>query len=103
MVIPKTKPDPDNWPDDPDSKTDRKAKLSSPLNARYPAYRNKDPQWWDASQIYGESMQETLRLRTNPCLRTNPSRTLEPHGRLYLDDDSLLPADPVTGIALSGF
>lgn len=97
MVIPKTKPDPENWPDDPDSTEVPKAKLRSPLNARFPANRNKDPQWWDASQVYGESIKETLRLRTNP------SGTLEPNGRLYLDDKHLLPIDPETGITLSGF
>ncbi len=97
MVIPRTRPDPDNWPDDPDSTDVPPAKLRSPLNSRFPANRNKDPQWWDASQVYGESIKETLRLRTNPA------GTLEPHGRLYLDDKDLLPSDPETGIALSGF
>ena len=82
MVIPRTATDPTN---------------AFPLNARTPAFRNKDPQWWDASQIYGESVQETLRLRTNP-------NTFElcPIGQLYLDERKLLPRNE-NGHVLSGF
>ena len=83
MVIPRTMPDASN---------------SNPLNARFPAFRNKDPQWWDASQVYGETVSETLRLRTDP-------KTLElcPSGRLYLDSDGFLPTDPTTNATLTGF
>lgn len=82
MVLPMTKPDPTN---------------EKPLNARYPAYRNKDPQWWDGSQVYGESIQETLRLRTN-----SQTHDLCPDGKLYLDSQGLLPRDE-RGHVLSGF
>ena len=82
MVIPRTAPDPTN---------------SFPLNGRTPAFRNKDPQWWDGSQIYGESVQETLRLRTDP-----DKNELCPHGRLYLDERQLLPRNEL-GHVLSGF
>jgi hypothetical protein len=82
MVIPRTAPDPTN---------------SFPLLDRTPAFRNKDPQWWDGSQIYGESVQETLRLRTDP-----DTNELCPHGRLYLDNRKLLPRDENEHV-LSGF
>lgn len=83
MVIPRTMPDPTN---------------SVPLNARFPAFRNKDPQWWDASQVYGETVEETLSLRTDPT-----TNTLCANGRLYIDPQGLLPTDPVTGATVSGF
>lgn len=82
MVLPQTKPDPTN---------------SYPLNARHPAFRNKDPQWWDASQIYGESVAETLRLRFDPN-----AQQLCPHGKLFLDKNGLLPHDEGDHV-LSGF
>lgn len=84
MVIPKTMPDPTN---------------SDPLNARYPAFRNKDPQWWDASQVYGESVEETLRLRTDT---TKDPAALCPHGKLHLDGRGFLPRNK-DGHVLSGF
>ncbi|BCU78387.1 peroxidase family protein [Luteolibacter sp. LG18] len=91
-----------DWPDEGGMKI--RATLpdptnSDPLNARYPAFRNADPQWWDGSQIYGESEDETLGLRTDP----NPGGKLCPSGKLYLDPSNLLPSDPVTGQTVSGF
>lgn len=82
MVLPNTKPDPTN---------------AFPINARFPAFRNKDPQWWDASQVYGESVAETLRLRLDPN-----RNELCSHGRLYIDENGLLPHDESDRI-LSGF
>lgn len=89
MVIPKTKPDPTNEP-----------ALSKPelLNSRYPAYRNKNPQWWDGSQVYGEDLADTLRLRMNPA-----TGQLCPQGKLYIDPQGFLPVVPETGQTLSGF
>ncbi len=83
MVIAKTRPDPT---------------ADQPLNARFEVYRNKDPQWWDASQVYSESVEETLRLRTDP-----KTGKLAEHGKLFLEDGCYLPLDPKTGISLSGF
>ena len=92
MVVPATKPDPTNWPVDPETGE----QFKSPLNSRYPAYRNKNPQWWDGSQIYGDSIKQTLRLRTNS------TGTLEPNGKLFLDAQHLLPVGangfPDTGL-----
>jgi hypothetical protein len=95
MILPKTKPDLTNWPDRNEWPPNGRR---PPLNSRYPAYRNKDPQWWDASQIYGETVAETLHLRTDP-----QTGDLMPGGKLYLDANLLLPLNPKTGFALSGF
>jgi hypothetical protein len=81
MDLPKTKPDPHRL---------------SELDDRYPAYRNDDPQWWDASQVYGETIAETRKLRSNPF------GDLCPGGHLYFDN-GLLPVDPVSGATVSGF
>lgn len=83
MVIPKTKPDATN---------------SLPLNSRFPAFRNKLPQWWDASQVYGEAAEETISLRTDPT-----TKILCAHGKLYIDPKGFLPTDPKSGRTLSGF
>jgi hypothetical protein len=83
LTIPRTKPDPERL---------------SELDDRYPAYRNEDPQWWDGSQIYGETEEETRNLRTSP-----ETGQLCPTGHLYLDKNGLLPVDPKTGSTVSGF
>ncbi|OXV05112.1 hypothetical protein Egran_07120, partial [Elaphomyces granulatus] len=75
------------------------AKIRPPLNSRFPAFRNENPQWWDGSQIYGETIAETYRLRTHPV-----TGKLEPNGKLYVDPKThLLGVDPQTGIPLTGF
>ncbi len=83
MVIPKTKPDPDKV---------------TPLDTKYPAYRNEDPQWWDGSQVYGECADETSSLRTNP----DTGQTC-PHGKLYLNQEGFLRIDPSTKLPITGF
>jgi hypothetical protein len=82
MVVPRTKPDSDQL---------------TPLDGAYPAYRNKNPQWWDGSQVYGETEAETL------CLRTDPGTgRVCPAGRLYLTGEGLLPFLASDGV-VSGF
>ncbi len=83
LAIPPTKPDPTN---------------SKPLNARYPAYRNKNPQWWDGSQIYGDDEEETRKLRSDPA-----SLNLCKNGKLFVDENGFLPVDPSNGRTISGF
>ena len=83
MKIPKTKRDPDRL---------------SELDDKYPAYRNEDPQWWDASQVYGETEEETRDLRTSRL-----TGQLCPAGKLYVDNNGFLPSDPNTGSTVSGF
>ena len=70
----------------------------SELDDKYPAYRNDDPQWWDASQVYGEREEETRDLRTSRV-----TAQLCPGGKLYVDDDGFLPHDPKTKNTVSGF
>ena len=83
MKIPKTKRDPDRF---------------SELDDKYPAYRNDDPQWWDASQVYGEREGETRDLRTSRV-----THQLCPGGKLYVDHEGFLPHDPETKNTVSGF
>jgi hypothetical protein len=90
MRVPKTTLDPDPL---------------TPLDGKYPAYRNENPQWWDGSQVYGESAIETRGLRIN---RVDPGSdpknpNLCPAGHLYLDCNGFLPTDPNTGATVSGF
>ena len=83
MTLPKTKPDP--------------AVLTS-QDDKYPAYRNADPQWWDGSQIYGETEEETAKLRSDPATGAQC-----PSGHLYVDKNGFLPSNPETGATASGF
>ena len=89
-----------NWPD-PNGMTLVRTKPDSEklseLDDKYPAYCNKDPQWWDGSQVYGETDEETL------SLRTDSGGQLCPSGHLYIDVNGFLPSDPNTGRTLSGF
>jgi hypothetical protein len=97
MRLPKTKPDPDEL---------------SELDKKSPAYRNENPQWWDGSQVYGESDLETTGLRINrddpafdPKIAIDDPKNapLCPSGHLYLDPKGFLPIDPDTGSTASGF
>ena len=87
MIIPRTKNDPTSEP---------QQDFPTLLNARFPPNRSKNPMWWDGSQVYGESLEETLRLRRNG------SGNLCPQGKLALDENGFLPLDPATGISSSG-
>lgn len=78
-------------------KTRRDAARLTNLDDRAPAFRNEDPQWWDGSQIYGDTDDE---IRT---LRCKPDGELCPGGHLYIREDGLLPTNPNTGSTVSGF
>jgi len=82
MIIPKTQPDPD--------------KLTT-MDNKSPAYRSKNPQWWDGSQVYGESKEEVRWLRTDQT-----TQQIVSGGKLYMRD-GLLPINESNGITLSGF
>jgi hypothetical protein len=87
-------------------RTKQAPKLDPPLeiDEKSPVYHNAAPQWWDGSQIYGETEKETLELRRNladPGPDANPN--LCPNGYLYLDRDGFLPTDPDTGATVTGF
>jgi len=83
------------------ARTKRDPERLSELDDKYPAYHNEDPQWWDGSQVYGETNEETLKLRSD-C--TGPGKPkLCPSGHLYLDENGFLPTDPASGATVSGF
>lgn len=69
----------------------------TPLNEidrKFPAYRNKNTHWWDGSQIYGSTEQQTEILR---------GKALD--GKLFVEDghtDHFLPRDS-RGIPVTGF
>jgi hypothetical protein len=57
-----------------------------------PTYINRESHWWDGSQIYGSNEAETRKLRSGE------------DGKLVIDEETfLLPVDPKTGIARTGF
>jgi hypothetical protein len=68
-----------------------------PLNEvdrKYPAYRNKNSHWWDGSQIYGSTEEQTQILRDKAK-----------KGKLFVEEgseDYFLPRDE-RGIPVSGF
>ncbi|MEI6412529.1 MAG: peroxidase family protein [Bacteroidota bacterium] len=71
-------------PDEPLDENDRK----------YPAYKNKNTHWWDASQIYGSTEAQTEILRGK-----------SPDGKLNMEEgavDVFLPRDE-KGIPITGF
>jgi hypothetical protein len=78
MRIPRTPPDPTRRPEESELP---------------PTYRNRESHWWDASQIYGNTEEETESLRN----ARDPGK-LEIDGKLHL-----LPTDPTTGRPRTGF
>jgi hypothetical protein len=89
-------PDGDKWPDSP-MKIPR-TQPDEPLDEtdkQYPAYRNENTHWWDASQLYGSSEAVTQTLRGKSV-----------NGKLTLDEnktgESFLPRDS-SGIPITGF
>jgi hypothetical protein len=60
-------------------------------------YLNEVTHWWDGSQIYGSDQATVDRLRTGP------DGKFLPDGKLRLDEDGLLPINPETGVADTGF
>ncbi len=82
MRIRRTPPDPTRQPGD---------------RAGPPTFANAESHWWDGSQVYGDDP------KTVRALRCDPQGNLQPHGRLYVDQNSLLPIDPDTRQDMSGF
>lgn len=101
----------DDWPGEMEVKQTRpdptrdyaKERNESPTgNLIYPpTYVNAESHWWDASQIYGATPQQAMKLRSSPSSKSK----MLPGGKLYLADDDSLPIDPSDprGLALSGF
>ena len=85
----------DDWPhgpmqvpctphDDPNSEHDR---------GRPHAFRNTETHWWDGSQVYGSDAERIALLRKRRGKGGSLGAVL-PDGKLWLDDDGLLPLDP---------
>ena len=55
-----------------------------------PTYTNRETHWWDASQIYGSTLEIAQAVRAHV------------DGKLQIGDDGLLPLDPTKGVDLTG-
>ena len=81
----------DNW-SDPHMTIPRTEVDPAPAGSkRPPAYANMNSHWWDSSQIYGSDAETAAKLRTGNG------------GRLRMEPTGLLPIDPATGLAFTGF
>lgn len=76
MRIPRTPPDPTRTVED---------------EGRPPTFVNRESHWWDASCIYGSSVEKTRRCRAGES------------GKLAVEGDGRLPVDPGTGRVATGF
>lgn len=88
-------PDGDTW-SDPKMKLFRTEpdEILDEQDKKYPAYKNKNTHWWDASQIYGSTEMQTSILRGK-----------SQDGKLVIEgngENSFLPRDE-RGIPLTGF
>lgn len=82
----------DDWPEKPMRIPPTPADPTyDPTSGKPPTFLNQNSHWWDASQIYGCSPDETLRLRTGA------------DGKIKLQEDRLLFLDPENGLDLTGF
>ncbi|KAF7290537.1 hypothetical protein MIND_01293600 [Mycena indigotica] len=60
-------------------------------DGRPDTYNNHVSSWWDLSMVYGEDEETHAKLRSF----TN--------GKMKVEDDNLIPVDPVSGLDLTGF
>jgi hypothetical protein len=64
-------------------------------------FRNRETHWWDASQIYGSSIEQQTAVRTDPAtqrVREDGKLHLTPDGRLPIDTDSKIPDLELSGV-----
>jgi hypothetical protein len=92
----------DDWPGGRMTvlRTQPDARVSDADAGRPSAYRNTETSWWDASQVYGSSLQRQIAVRTDPAT----GKVLD-SGKLWLGSQGFLPADPsakIGGIELAG-
>jgi hypothetical protein len=78
----------DPWPERP-MRIQRSA-AEPTTDGRPPTYRNTETHWWDASQVYGSSLDIQKMLRTFEG------------GKVHLTQDGLVPFDPTTMKELAG-
>ena len=83
MRVPRTRPNPDTSPAD---------------EGRPATYRNVETHWWDASQIYGSSLERCNMVRSTPRKDGKPGKIL-PDGKLALDNHGRLPVDTASSLA----
>lgn len=83
-------PEGDDWPYGKMTVPRTPSDSPNGANAGRPAaYRNAETHWWDASQIYGSSIERQMAVRRDPA-----TGNMLADGKLYLDDEGLLPLDP---------
>ncbi|MEM7796414.1 MAG: peroxidase family protein [Cyanobacteria bacterium P01_C01_bin.118] len=91
LVIPLESHDP--WPEEhrPMAVGKTLADPTRPDGARPKTFINTVTHWWDGSQVYGSDPETVEKLRSHT------------DGKLFLQDDGLLPVDPESGLDITGF
>ena len=79
----------DPWPQHP-MQNQRTHQAAPTTDAKPPTYANTETHWWDASQLYGSSLEFQKMIRTNQG------------GKLLLSPRGLVPFDPSSMRALAG-
>jgi hypothetical protein len=79
----------DPWPQHP-MQIERTHQAAPTTDGKPPTYANTETHWWDASQLYGSSLEFQKIIRTNKG------------GKLLLSPEGLVPFDPSTMRALAG-
>jgi hypothetical protein len=79
----------DPWPQHP-MQIPRTHQAAPTTDGKPPTYANTETHWWDASQVYGSSLELQKMIRANQG------------GKLLLSPDGLVPFDPSTMRALAG-
>src|SRR5580704_11718749 len=62
---------------------------SANQDGRPTAYTNTESHWWDASQIYGSSLERQVQVRTDPA-----TGQIRADGKIHLNEGGFLPDDP---------
>ena len=79
----------DPWPQHP-MQIQRTLQAAPTTDGKPPTYANTETHWWDASQVYGSTLQFQKMIRTNQ------------DGKVLLSPQGLVPFDPSTIRALAG-
>jgi hypothetical protein len=82
-------PEGDDWPD-PTMTVLRTLPEAQPggQEGRPAAYTNTESHWWDASQLYGSSLERQILVRTDPA-----TGVMRADGKIHLDENGFLPPD----------
>jgi hypothetical protein len=83
-------PEGDDWPDQTMEILRTKPDITSAnQDGRPTAYTNTESHWWDASQIYGSSLERQVQVRTDPA-----TGQMRADGKIHLNEGGFLPDDP---------